>query len=413
MIKKVLITLSAAMMCGFSLFAEGYQVNTLSAKQLGMGHVGVAMKLGAESMLFNPAGLAFSDKTVDLSGTFTGIKAIATAKVDGIDYKTRNGLSTPLAAHASFQIFDNLQAGVSFYTPYGSRINWTENWPGAVLNQKVDLATYTVQPTVSWRITPRFSIGAGLMLTWGSVDLNKGLVSAASLDRLLSVLQATGMSQAMGLDPKYRFGTTTPASVNLNGTSDVAVGINIGAMFDISRRVTVGASFRSKMMMKVKAGEATVNYANEVARGILESDLNIINSANFAAASVSPASALTSQSSLRALRLAACFRLYSRFRCLICSAYSGSTAMRRSCSSFLCARLSASFALNAASCSAASGSVLARWTSSALVSFFRRFCRSCRLRSVSRAFSARMRSFSSICRICSGSASRMAFIFSL
>lgn len=283
MIKKVLITLSAAMMCGFSLFAEGYQVNTLSAKQLGMGHVGVAMKLGAESMLFNPAGLAFSDKTVDLSGTFTGIKAIATAKVDGIDYKTRNGLSTPLAAHASFQIFDNLQAGVSFYTPYGSRINWTENWPGAVLNQKVDLATYTVQPTVSWRITPRLSIGAGLMLTWGSVDLNKGLVSAASLDRLLSVLQATGMSQAMGLDPKYRFGTTTPASVNLNGTSDVAVGINIGAMFDISRRVTVGASFRSKMMMKVKAGEATVNYANEVARGILESDLNIINSANFAA----------------------------------------------------------------------------------------------------------------------------------
>ncbi|MDE7459746.1 MAG: outer membrane protein transport protein, partial [Paramuribaculum sp.] len=45
--------------------AEGYQVNTLSAKQLGMGHVGVAMKLGAESMLFNPAGLAFSDKTLD------------------------------------------------------------------------------------------------------------------------------------------------------------------------------------------------------------------------------------------------------------------------------------------------------------------------------------------------------------
>lgn len=283
MIKKLFLTLSVAMMGGLTLFAEGYQVNTLSAKQLGMGHVGVAMKLGAESMLFNPAGLAFSTKTVDLSGTFTGIKAIATANVDGKDYKTSNGLSTPMALHASFRIFDNLQAGVSFYTPYGSSINWTENWPGAVLNQKVDLATYTVQPTVSWKITPRLSVGAGLMLTWGSVDLNKGLVSASSLDRLLTVLQATGMSQAMGLDPAYRFGSTTPASVNLNGTSDVAVGVNIGAMYDISDRVTVGASFRSKMMMKVKAGEATVSYANEVARAILESDLNIINSANFAA----------------------------------------------------------------------------------------------------------------------------------
>lgn len=283
MIRKLFLTLSAAIVCGLSLFAEGYQVNTLSAKQLGMGHVGVAMKLGAESMLFNPAGLAFSEKTLDLSGTFTGIKAIATAKVDGVDYKTRNGLSTPLALHASFRVYNNLQAGVSFFTPYGSSINWTDNWPGAVLNQKVNLATYTVQPTISWKITPRLSVGAGLMLTWGSVDLNKGLVSASSLDRLLTVLQATGMSQAMGLDPAYRFGTTTPASVNLNGTSDVALGLNIGAMYDISDRVTIGASFRSKMMMKVKAGEATVNYANEVARGILESDLNIINSANFAA----------------------------------------------------------------------------------------------------------------------------------
>lgn len=283
MIRKFLLTTIAAAACSFTLMAEGYQVNTLSAKQLGMGHVGVAMKLGAESMLFNPAGLAFSDKTLDLSGTFTGIKAIADAKVDGVEYKTRNALSTPLAFHASFKIYDNLQAGVSFFTPYGSSINWTDNWPGAVLSQKVDLATYTIQPTLSWKITPRLSVGAGLMLTWGSVDLNKGLVSSSSLDRLLTVLQATGASQAMGLDPSYRFGSTTPASVNLKGTSDVAVGVNVGAMFDVSDRVTVGASFRSKMMMKVKAGEATVDYANEVARAILEGDLNIINSANFAA----------------------------------------------------------------------------------------------------------------------------------
>lgn len=282
-LNKLLFAAALCAGCASSALAEGYQINTLSAKQLGMGHVGVAMKLGAESMLFNPAGLAFSDHTLDFSGTATGIKAIATANVDGVDYKTRNGLSTPLAFHASFKIYNNLQAGVSFYTPYGSSINWTENWPGAVLNQKVDLKTYTVQPTISWRITPRLSVGAGLMLTWGSVDLNKGLVSASSLDRMLALLQATGMSQAMGLDPSYRFGTTTPASVRLQGTSDVAVGVNVGAMYDITDNLTVGASFRTKMMMKVKAGEATVDYANEIARAILEKDLNIINSANFAA----------------------------------------------------------------------------------------------------------------------------------
>lgn len=93
----------------------------------------------------------------------------------------------------------------------------------------------------------------------------------------------TGASQMMGLDPNFRFGSTTPASVNLKGTSQVAVGLNVGVMYDISRQVTVGTSFRTKMTMRVNAGEATVSYGNEIARAVLESDLNIINSANFAA----------------------------------------------------------------------------------------------------------------------------------
>ncbi len=141
--------------------AEGYQINTLSTRQLGMGHTGTALKLGAESMFFNPAGLGFSTSTLDITGSVTGIKATATATVDGTDYKTNNGLSTPISFNAAFRIYDNLQAGVSFYTPYGSSINWTDNWPGAVLNQRVDLKSYTIQPTVSWRITPRLSVGGG------------------------------------------------------------------------------------------------------------------------------------------------------------------------------------------------------------------------------------------------------------
>ena len=48
--------------CSLSSFAEGFQVNLLSTKQTGMGHVGVAMKLGAESMHFNPAGLVFMNQ---------------------------------------------------------------------------------------------------------------------------------------------------------------------------------------------------------------------------------------------------------------------------------------------------------------------------------------------------------------
>ena len=43
----IAVTAFAAVM---SASAEGYQVNTLSARQEGMGHTGVALKLGAESI---------------------------------------------------------------------------------------------------------------------------------------------------------------------------------------------------------------------------------------------------------------------------------------------------------------------------------------------------------------------------
>lgn len=288
MIKELLLLATGCLLGVLTAAAEGYQVNTLSARQLGMGHTGVALKLGAESMIFNPAGLGFSSKALDLTGTFTAVASQVSADVSGTTYRTHNSISTPMAFNAAFRVYDNLQVGVSFYTPYGSSINWTRDWPGSVLSQKVNLKIYDLQPTVAWRITPKLSIGAGLMLSWGSVDLSKGLVSSSTMDRALGMMAATGISQQMGIDPEYRFDDVSPASVNLKGKSDLSVGFNVGAMYDVTSRLSVGASFRSKMQMKVRSGDATVSYANEIARAVLEKDLGIINAANFKASMPSP-----------------------------------------------------------------------------------------------------------------------------
>lgn len=253
------------------LRAEGYQVNTLSAKQNGMGHTGVAQKLGAESMIFNPAGMAWMNRTIDFSGSVTGVFATATATSAGKKYTTANDPSTPLAFNLGMNVYKTLKAGVSFYTPYGSGINWGENWPGAVFNQSVSLKTFTVQPTLAWRILPNLSVGAGAMITWGTVDLNKGLVNGSSFNAVLSMMG--------GAWPEG----DTPASINLNGKTNVSVGVNVGVMWDISKKVTVGASFRSKMDMTVEKGTAAVSYANETAQAILQQRLHILNQANFTA----------------------------------------------------------------------------------------------------------------------------------
>ena len=271
---------ATALLCSVSAKAEGYQINTLSAKQLGMGHTGIALKLGAESMFFNPAGMAYMDKTIDMSasGTFIMPTCTATDLETGREWTTDNGVATPLNVNAAFSIYDNLKAGISFYTPYGSSINWTDDWAGSIFNQNVSLKMYTVQPTISWAINEKISVGAGLMLGWATVDLNKGLISASSLDK---VIRATNLTNP-GMDiPEC--GDVTPASVNLNGKTSISAGVNVGVMYNATEDLSFGASFRSQMNMKVKSGEATVRYNSAFAENQLGEVLGSIHHENFRA----------------------------------------------------------------------------------------------------------------------------------
>lgn len=271
-----------ALVSSLGAHAEGYQINSLSARQIGMGHTGIALKLGAESQFFNPAGMAYMDKTLDLSasGTFTMPTATATDLDTGRKYTTDNGVSTPLNVNAAFSVYDNLKAGLSFYTPYGSSINWTDDWAGSVFNQNVSLKMFTLQPTIAWAISDKVSVGAGLMVSWATVDLNKGLISAASMDKLIAATNATNATNGSAIPS---CGDITPASVNLNGKTSVTCGLNIGVMYNPTDNLSLGVSLRTQQWMKVKSGEATVRYNNEFARQMMGNVLGAIHHANFSA----------------------------------------------------------------------------------------------------------------------------------
>lgn len=249
---KNITILLGALCCAFGARAEGFQVNMLSAKQTGMGHMGAAMKLGAESMHFNPAGLAFMNKTIELSGGFSAIQADAeyegSGANDGYYRKSNNSLSTPVFAYAGFRIYDNLKAGISVTTPYGSSMNWAKNWRGAELVQDISLRAFVVQPTLSYRITDRLSVGAGLMVAKGSVELSKGLLPV-------------GFLTAMGMGSEYA--DVVPLGVTLNGTSKFGYGYNLGIQYDVCSKLTLGFSFRSKMNMEVEDGDIKLNMASD------------------------------------------------------------------------------------------------------------------------------------------------------
>lgn len=264
--KKLVIWALASMLCT-SVWAEGYQVNVLSAKQTGMGHVGTAMKLGAESMHFNPAGLVYLNQHMDLSVGISGVGAKAKYSHDGYTAKTNNPISTPLYAYAGYKIYDNLAAGISLTTPYGNALKWPKNWLGANLIQDISLKSFVLQPTVSYKITDKLSVGVGLMLAVGNVKLSRALMSTADFHTIGALIGRLPDEVISPEEKAYITGViqdtkVPPASATLNGKAHVRAGFNIGILYDVSDKVSIGLSYRSKIKMKVKEGDAELNYAN-------------------------------------------------------------------------------------------------------------------------------------------------------
>ena len=307
--KKFLFLVIATATLG-QAFAEGYQVNNMSAKQTGMGHVGTAMKLYSGSIFFNPAATSFQSSKFDISAGFTGILSnvryrslptLANGYTEGPIEKSDNKLSTPLHLYINYKPIDRLSIGVGFFTPYGSSMNWGNDWTGAHLVQQINLKSYTVQPTVAFKICDRLSIGAGLMITWGDFDLSRSMlptatgnrtvagglqVAAAQLTEQIAQLEqlpqtpeiaaniATlqGYANQAGAGAAYfasHFEHQAIVSAKLQGDAKVAIGVNAGFLWDITDEWSVGMTWRSRMNMKVGKGRAALNYASPEAQQYL------------------------------------------------------------------------------------------------------------------------------------------------
>ncbi len=257
--KIILVALAAVAVTSAS--AEGYQVNTLSAKQLGMAHTGVAQKLNSESVWFNPAAAAHQEQKFTIAGGVTGINAVATYKNGDVTAESDNKLSTPLYLNANYKITDDLAVGVVFNTPFGSSMNWGDAWAGMDQVQSISLQSYNFQPTVSYKfLDGKLSIGAGLMVSWGSFELSKSLVNYDTYSTL-EYYYSSAYGAGVGV-----------ANATLSGDAEFTFGYNIGAMYDINDKWSIAASYRSEMKMSVEEGNTELDFGTEATRTILESD---------------------------------------------------------------------------------------------------------------------------------------------
>ncbi|MES2514593.1 MAG: outer membrane protein transport protein [Bacteroidota bacterium] len=216
-------------------YAQGFQVNLQGQKQQGMGGAGTACMLDAAALFFNPGGSGFvkgNSALVGVTPTFAR-GAFMDAGTKEIS-RTNSPVSTPFAAYGLFEIKDSskLKLGLAVYTPFGSTVQWEDGWTGRFALTRLELRAIFIQPTVSYKITKKLGIGAGFVYATGKVNLQKDIP-------LIDVDGNYGHAELSGKASGY--------------------GFNAGIYFEPVEKLSIGLTYRSKVMMEVKSGQATFN----------------------------------------------------------------------------------------------------------------------------------------------------------
>ncbi|MXV37308.1 aromatic hydrocarbon degradation protein [Flavobacteriaceae bacterium Ap0902] len=227
--KRNLIGLLMILMLSSMAYAGGYRVSLQGVRQAAMGGVASVLTHDASVMFYNPGALAFVDAKYSASAGVFG--AFIDARYQNPNtYETEksdNPVGTPLYAAFSYKPTEDLALGLSVTTPFGSVMDWGQEWSGRYMISKIDLKAIYIQPTVSYKINDWFGVGLGYIRATGNVNIQRNV--------------AVGNTDAL-------FELDTKGSGN---------GFNVGVMIKPSPKVNVGISYRSRITMDATDGTAT------------------------------------------------------------------------------------------------------------------------------------------------------------
>ncbi len=216
----------------FTASAGGFQANLQGIKQNGMAQAGVGTSLDAASVFLNPGALSFLKQRLHFNvGANVVIPYIGYQSTDGFYTATnKSTFGTPFIVYWSYRLKkEKWTVGLGVNNPFGNGLEWEDDWAGQFVIRKIELRTFSVQPTVNYKINDKFGVGAGFSYYFGDLLLNRGIPVA---DSSLQYGEAELTGNAMGF------------------------GANIGFYYNINSKFSLGATFRTPVKMKVKDGDA-------------------------------------------------------------------------------------------------------------------------------------------------------------
>jgi len=226
---KILAGLS---FCGLPLmlFGNGMRLVSQDGFASARGEAFVATADNASAIYYNPAGITQIDGDSLRSGiyslyldpTFTPPN---TAPNAGKTYHVNKPYAfVPQTFYTHTAEDSSWSFGAGLYAPYGAGISWPQDTGFRAVATAGRLTYIRFNPVVATKLGPTLSLGAGVMVDYGNIKLEQGL-----------------LRRQTPFDNSFRF------------TGDgFSVGYNIGLLFQPHEKISFGATFRSKTTVDFK-----------------------------------------------------------------------------------------------------------------------------------------------------------------
>lgn len=224
-----------------SVHASSFALESQGARAMGFSGAYVAQSADPSAIYYNAAGIGFlKGKQLYVGGLFGNLKTDFTGTGPnppaGTLESSNNGLGALPTLYYSQHVSDRTAVGVGVFRPFGFHSQWDNptQFTGRFVCIDCKVASWSINPTVAYKIEDRLAIGAGVDVRLSSFDLQRRLEA----------------------DPSPFPVPTDVAELTYKGGTDVGVGFNVGLLASPSEDFSIGVAYRHKVKI-THGGEAT------------------------------------------------------------------------------------------------------------------------------------------------------------
>ena len=222
--------------------AAGFYIPEVgSPASLGTGGVANPTNtFGADAAWTNPAGMTGLNRDQIFSGVQAVIPKVEFDSSKATAGGSDGGNAGNTAIIPSFfyvnKLNDRTRLGISLVAPMGGGVNYGDDFVGRYQTSRAELAAVSLSPAIGYKVTDRFSVGAGVSFIHTQFE------------------QKIAINQAALLGPGTPDGT-----VRFDNATDWGYQPFLGITWQFTERALVGMVYRAKMDVNL---DADVNFRN-------------------------------------------------------------------------------------------------------------------------------------------------------